>query len=86
MRCVSALQGKRPAGLEAFLAAEKQCRIAEDMVLSKEVCQSLVSSLHEAGLWDQMLEHITILTKRRGQLKSTIQVSRPLPAIKLALS
>ena len=69
------LQGDEIAGLEAFMAVEKQCRLAEDMALSRETCLAIINSLHNAGTWQLFLEHITILTKRRGQLKSTVQVS-----------
>ena len=57
------------------MAVEKQCRLAEDMALSRETCLAIIDALHNAGSWQLFLEHITILTKRRGQLKSTIQVS-----------
>lgn len=68
------MQGDTNAGLEAFMAVEKQCRLAEDLALSKETCLALVNSLHAAGKWDELLENITVLTKRRGQLKSAVQV------------
>lgn len=69
------MQGESAAGLEAFLTTEKQCRLAEDMSLSQETCLALVSALHDKPEnWNLLIEHISILTKRRGQLKSTIQV------------
>ena len=68
------MQGNTSGGLEAFMAIEKQCRLAEDLALSKETCLAIVNALHEAGKWDELLENITTLTKRRGQLKSAIQV------------
>jgi hypothetical protein len=67
------VQGDVTGGLELFMAVEKQCRLAEDMVLSQETCLAIVNTLQEGGHWQLLLEHITILTKRRGELKSTIQ-------------
>jgi 26S proteasome regulatory subunit N5 len=68
------LQGDTSLAQEALLAIEKQCRLAEDLVLSREACIALLDVLQAAGDWKGLLEHITMLTKRRGQLKATIQV------------
>lgn len=68
------VQGDTAAAQEALLAIEKQCRLAEDMKLSQDACTAVLDVLQAAGDWKGLLEHITMLTKRRGQLKSTIQV------------
>jgi 26S proteasome regulatory subunit N5 len=68
------VQGDVPAGLDAFLTTEKQCRLAEDMALSKETCLAILNTLQVPEHWKLLLEYITLLTKRRGQLKSTVQV------------
>lgn len=66
-------QGKAKDALEALLAVEKQCRNAEDLALSKETCSAILTVAHGTGNWSDLLEYITLLTKRRGQLKNTIQ-------------
>lgn len=68
------LQGDTAGAQEALLAIEKQCRLAEDLALSRESCTAILDVLQAAGDWKGLLEHITMLTKRRGQLKATIQV------------
>ena len=74
---VRAVQGDANGGLEVFMSVEKQCRLAEDMKLSQETCLAIINGLHEHNQWQLLLEHIALLTKRRGQLKSTIQVCLP---------
>lgn len=68
------IQGDTAGAQEALLGIEKQCRLAEDFVLSRESCIAILDVLQAAGDWKGLLEHITMLTKRRGQLKATIQV------------
>lgn len=68
------VQGDTAGAQEALLALEKQCRLAEDLALSRESCTAILDVLQAAGDWKGLLEHITMLTKRRGQLKATIQV------------
>jgi hypothetical protein len=70
----ASLQGDSAGALEALLGLEKQCRLAEDMKLSQETCAAILEVCFGTGDWQSLLDHITVLTKRRGQLKSTIQV------------
>jgi 26S proteasome regulatory subunit N5 len=73
-RDLDLVQGDTAGAQDALLTIEKQCRLAEDMKLSQDACTALLDVLQAAGDWKGLLEHITMLTKRRGQLKSTIQV------------
>ena len=68
------VQGKLAASLEALLLVEKQSRIAEDMACSKDACAAIMEVVHTHGDWKLLLEHVILLTKRRGQLKASIQV------------
>lgn len=68
------VQGDAASALEALLAIEKQCRLAEDMKLSKDSCTAILDVCLAAGDWQGLMDNITLLSKRRGQLKSTIQV------------
>lgn len=69
-----ALQNKIKESLEALLVVEKQARVAEDLECSKAVCTAILEVAHASGDWKQLLEHIVMLAKRRGQLKNAIQV------------
>lgn len=68
------MQGDTPGALDALLAIEKQCRLAEDMKLSKDSCIAILDVCLAAGDWQGLMDNITLLSKRRGQLKTTIQV------------
>lgn len=72
------MQNKVKESLEALLVVEKQTRVAEDLDCSKQVCTAILEVAHTSGDWKQLLDHIVMLAKRRGQLKDAIVV-RPAP-------
>lgn len=68
------MQNKVKDSLEALLVVEKQTRVAEDLDCSKQVCTAILEVAHASGDWKQLLDHIVMLAKRRGQLKDAIVV------------
>jgi 26S proteasome regulatory subunit N5 len=64
------------AGLEeaisALLAVEKKCRVYNDVPNLKEICLHMVRLCREKQDWDRLNSTLTVLSKRRAQLKSAI--------------
>lgn len=60
--------------IERYLVLEKQIRQSSDLPLSKRVLTSIVDTLVENSDWAYLDELITVLLKKHGQLKTSIQV------------
>ncbi|EMG47877.1 RPN5 26S proteasome regulatory subunit RPN5 [Candida maltosa Xu316] len=59
--------------LDKYLVLEKQTRQSSDLASSKRVLSKIVSTLVENNDWEYLNDLITILSKKHGQLKSSIQ-------------
>lgn len=61
------------AALDQLLVLEKKTRQAADLLSSKRVLGEIVDVLVKAGKWEALDEQITLLSKKHGQLKLSIQ-------------
>lgn len=61
------------AAIEKYLVLEKQTRQSSDVASSKRVLVKIVDTLAQNRDWDYLNELITLLSKKHGQLKSSIQ-------------
>ncbi|SMN18288.1 similar to Saccharomyces cerevisiae YDL147W RPN5 Subunit of the COP9 signalosome (CSN) and non-ATPase regulatory subunit of the 26S proteasome lid [Maudiozyma saulgeensis] len=61
------------AALEQLSVWEKKVRQAADLISSKEVLGKIVDLLATKGKWDELDEQLTLLSKKHGQLKLSIQ-------------
>ncbi|WLF81112.1 proteasome regulatory particle subunit [Lodderomyces elongisporus] len=59
--------------LEKYLVLEKQTRQSSDLASSKRVLNKIVTTLVQNGDWEYLNDLITTLSKKHGQLKSSIQ-------------
>ncbi|KAI3403582.2 RPN5 [Candida oxycetoniae] len=59
--------------LEKYLVLEKQTRQSSDLASSKRVLSKIVTTLVDNNDWEYLNDLITILSKKHGQLKSSIQ-------------
>lgn len=59
--------------LDKYLVLEKQTRQSSDLASSKRVLNKIVSTLVNNNDWEYLNDLITILSKKHGQLKSSIQ-------------
>ena len=59
--------------LDKYLVLEKQTRQSSDLASSKRVLSKIVSTLVYNNDWDYLNDLIVILSKKHGQLKSSIQ-------------
>lgn len=66
-------KGKLMEAVEALLNIEKQQRLAEDVTTTKMACSAILELLFNARDWQQLNEHIILLSKRRSQLKQVVQ-------------
>lgn len=60
--------------IEKYLVLEKQIRQSSDLALSKRILHKIVETLVHHDDWDYLDELITPLTKKHGQLKTSIQL------------
>jgi 26S proteasome regulatory subunit N5 len=60
--------------IDKYLVLEKQTRQASDLASSKRILVKIVENLVENGDWNYLDELIVLLSKKHGQLKSSIQV------------
>lgn len=60
-------------GLDQLLALEKKTRQASDLASSKQIISSIVDLLVSKGQWDELDDQLTLLSKKHGQLKLSIQ-------------
>lgn len=61
------------AAVDKYLVLEKQTRQSSDVASSKRVLEKIVDTLAKNSDWDYLDELITLLSKKHGQLKSSIQ-------------
>lgn len=59
--------------IDKYLALEKQIRQSSDLPLSKRLLTKIVDTLVQNNDWDYLDELITVLSKKHGQLKTSIQ-------------
>ncbi|CAL9735750.1 26S proteasome regulatory subunit Rpn5p [Monosporozyma servazzii] len=59
--------------LNQLLTWEKKTRQAADLGSSKQVLAKIVDMLVQKGQWDELEEQLTLLSKKHGQLKLSIQ-------------
>lgn len=59
--------------LDQLLVLEKKTRQASDLASSKQVLERIVELLVEKNKWDDLDEQLTLLSKKHGQLKLSIQ-------------
>lgn len=59
--------------VDKYLVLEKQIRQSSDLALSKRVLTKIVNTLVEHNDWNYLNELITVLSKKHGQLKTSIQ-------------
>lgn len=67
-----ASQGKMHDALEQLLSLEKQTRTGADMISTGRVLVTIVQICKDANDWSALNEHITLLAKRRSQLKQAV--------------
>lgn len=60
--------------VEKYLVLEKQIRQSSDLPLSKRIVARIVETLVENDDWSTLDELVTVLSKKHGQMKTTIQV------------
>jgi 26S proteasome regulatory subunit N5 len=65
-----AKNGKVEEALDSLLSLEKQTRLASDAQSTGKVLKAIVQMCFDLQEWDLLNEHILILTKKRGQLKT----------------
>ncbi|KAI5956162.1 RPN5 [Candida jiufengensis] len=59
--------------LDKYLVLEKQTRQSSDLTSSKRILEKIVSTLAQNKDWDYLNDLIITLSKKHGQLKSSIQ-------------
>eukprot|EP00112_Aurelia_sp_Birch-Aquarium-sp1_P020093 Seg5094.1 transcript_id=Seg5094.1/GoldUCD/mRNA.D3Y31 product="26S proteasome non-ATPase regulatory subunit 12" protein_id=Seg5094.1/GoldUCD/D3Y31 len=64
--------GKLHDALENLLALEKQTRNAADMFSTSRILVAVVKFCYQRNEFDLLNENLTVLTKRRGQLKQAV--------------
>lgn len=62
-----------PTALDQLLVLEKKIRQASDLASSKTVLNKIVELSVAQGKWDELDEQLTLLSKKHGQLKLSIQ-------------
>lgn len=61
------------AAVDKYLVLEKQTRQSSDLSSSKRVLTKIVGTLTDNNDWEYLNDLITLLSKKHGQLKSSIQ-------------
>lgn len=59
--------------IDKYLVLEKQIRQSSDLALSKRILTAIVDTLVQNNDWTYLDELITVLSKKHGQLKTSIQ-------------
>lgn len=65
-------EGKLDLAIASLLDIEKQLRLAADVSGTRKVVVAIVQLCYEARAWKTLNEQITLLSKRRGQLKQAV--------------
>eukprot|EP00388_Colpodella_angusta_P009755 GDKJ01025787.1.p1 GENE.GDKJ01025787.1~~GDKJ01025787.1.p1 ORF type:complete len:431 (+),score=126.70 GDKJ01025787.1:32-1324(+) len=58
--------------IEDLLIEEKQKRLAQDSLATSKLCCDILTVFKTKGDWDALVEHMNLLIKKRGQLKTAI--------------
>ncbi|CCF56399.1 hypothetical protein KAFR_0B01010 [Kazachstania africana CBS 2517] len=66
-------EGSYESALDQLLVLEKKTRQSSDLVSSKEILSKIVEILVSKGKWEELDEQLTLLSKKHGQLKLSIQ-------------
>merc|ERR1712130_292770 len=66
-------QEKLQEALTNLLALEKKTRLASDMPSTKELAHAILQLLRDCNQWKLLNTHISMLCKRRAQLKKVMQ-------------
>lgn len=72
-------QGKLHEAVDSMLNLEKSSRLAEDITATKACCSAILSTCFEANDWKLLEEQITLLSKRRSQLKQVCALPACVP-------
>lgn len=64
--------GRLHDALDKLLSLEKQTRTVADMASTARILVTVVQLCAEAGNWALLNEHVTLLAKRRSQLKQAV--------------
>lgn len=67
-----ATNGKFIEAIDGLLSLEKQTRTGSDMVSTSRVLVAIVQICYESKNWSVLNEHISLLAKRRSQLKQAV--------------
>ncbi|KZS95799.1 PCI-domain-containing protein [Sistotremastrum niveocremeum HHB9708] len=65
--------GKVPEAIDTLLALEKQTRNASDVKSTTRLATTIMDIAHKAQDWDLVVSSLSLLAKKHGQLKATIQ-------------
>lgn len=89
------VQGGLDQAIESLLALERVERLAEDSGGTTRVCTAILDLCASSNRWDLVNENISVLSKRRAQLKNAVQATvrfgmdliakTPSDAVRLAL-
>jgi len=71
-RKVALQEGKLDAAIDALSNIEKQMRLAADVSGTRKVVVAIVQICYEARAWKTLNEQISVLNKKRAQLKQAV--------------
>eukprot|EP00253_Pinus_taeda_P024633 PITA_24633 len=71
-RKVALQEGKLDAAIDALSNIEKQMRLAADVSGTRKVVVAIVQICYEARAWKTLSEQISVLSKKRAQLKQAV--------------
>lgn len=66
-------KSKLQGALEQLLLLEKKTRLAADQKSTSLLATAIVDLCKDCGEWEVLMDHITMLCKRRAQLKKVVQ-------------
>uniref|UniRef100_A0A7S3G839 PSMD12/CSN4-like N-terminal domain-containing protein n=2 Tax=Palpitomonas bilix TaxID=652834 RepID=A0A7S3G839_9EUKA len=72
LRDIALKEGKLEDAIESLLGLEKQARLAADLQATTAICLGIVDICKDAGNWRALAENVSLICKRRGQLKEAI--------------
>ncbi|KAJ3181132.1 26S proteasome non-ATPase regulatory subunit 12 [Gaertneriomyces sp. JEL0708] len=67
-----AQQGKTDEAFEKLLSLEKQSRVAADLSSNTKALSAIVRICCQLGLWAQLNDYVTLLSKKHGLLKQAV--------------
>lgn len=72
LRKLALQEGKLDAAIDALSNMEKQMRLAADVSGTRKVVVAIVQICYEARAWKTLSEQISVLSKKRAQLKQAV--------------